>query len=86
MNPSDAFAEKPVRVVGRRKEQHITYSASGKSLAEGARFNDEIHKMPSGKTTCIPKGVYRFKSHEEANAFSLDCVSNAVAQTTMEYR
>lgn len=77
------FSEKPMRVIGRRKEQPITFSASGESLAEGARFNDEMHKLPSGATTCIPKGVFRFKTHQEANEHWLACVSNAVAQTTM---
>lgn len=79
-----AFREKPMRVIGLRKERPITFAASGESLAEGARFNDEIHKLPSGGTTCIPKGVFRFKSHKEANEHWLTCVSNAVAKTTME--
>ena len=76
--------EERMRIIGRRKERPITFSASGELLAEGARFNDEIHKLPSGGTTCIPKGVFRFKSHEEANEHWLACVSNAVARTAME--
>lgn len=76
--------EKPMRVIGQRKERPITFSASGESLAEGARFNDEIHKLPSGSVTCIPKGVFRFGSHQAANEHWLTCVSNAVAQTTLE--
>ena len=78
------YTEKPMRVIGHRKERPITFLASGESLAEGARFNDDIHKLPSGGTTCIPKGVFRFKNHEEANRHWLDCVANAVAQSTME--
>ena len=76
-------SENPMRVIGRRKERTITFAASGELLAEGARFNDEMHKLPSGGTTCIPKGVFRFKSHEEANEHWLTCVSNAVAKTTI---
>lgn len=38
----------------------ITFSASGELLAEGARLNDEFHRL-SGTTTGIRKGVYRFK-------------------------
>jgi len=76
--------EKPMRVVGSRTERPITFSASGALLAEGARFNDEIHKLPSGNITCIPKGVFRFRSHEEANEHWLNCVSKAIAATLME--
>ncbi len=76
-------SEKPIRVIGRRKERPITFSASGELLAEGARFNDEIHKLPSGSVTCIPKGVFRFRSHEEANEHWLVCVSNAIATTLL---
>ena len=79
------YSEQPMRVIGRRKERPITFSASAALLVEGAQFKDEIHKLPSGKTTCIQKGVYRFKSHDEANEHWLTCVANAVAQTTMEH-
>lgn len=78
-------SEAPMRVIGRRKERPISFSASGDLLAEGARFNDEIHKLPSGNVTCIPKGVFRFKSHEEANEHWLRCVSTAVAKTSMRH-
>ena len=79
-----SVSEKPMRVVGCRTERPITFSASGVLLAEGARFNDEIHKLPSGNITCIPKGVFRFRSHEEANEHWLNCVSKAIATTLME--
>lgn len=75
--------EKPMRVVGRRKERQITFHASGELLAEGARFNDEIHKMPTGNMTCIPKGVYHFKTHEEANAHMLECACQALVKAAM---
>lgn len=56
-----------MRIVGHRKERAISLSAHADLLIEGARFNDEIHRIPGGEITCIPKGVYRFKTHEEAN-------------------
>ncbi len=56
-----------MRIVGIRKQRAISRAARIDLLIEGARFNDEIHCMPGGKTTCIPKGVYRFKTHDEAN-------------------
>ena len=75
-----------MRLVGSRKERPITFHASGELLAEGASWNDEMHKLPSGGTTCIPKGVFRFKSHEEANEHWLTCVSNAVAKAVTMVR
>lgn len=73
-----------MRTIGHRKERPITFSASAALLAEGARFNDEIHRLPTGNQTFIPKGVYRFKSFEEANRQDLDCLVEGMAQTAMK--
>lgn len=73
-----------MRVIGRRKEHLITFSASGELLAEGARFNDEIHRLPTGNTTHIPKGLYRFKSFEEANQHQQDCLVAGMAKIALE--
>ena len=56
-----------MRIIGHRKERSITFSASATLLLEGARFNDEIHRLPTGSSTFIPKGLFRFKTHEAAN-------------------
>jgi hypothetical protein len=74
-----------MRTVGHRKDYPITFSASAVLLAEGARFNDDIHRLPTGNRTCIPKGVYRFKSFEDANRYDLDCVVASMAQTAIEH-
>jgi hypothetical protein len=73
-----------MRTVGHRKERPVTFSASADLLAEGARFNDEIHRLPTGDRTFIPKGVYRFKSHEDANRFDLDCLIRGMAIIAQE--
>lgn len=73
-----------MKTIGKRKERPITFSASAELLAEGARFNDEIHRLPTGQTTLIPKGLYRFKSHEEANRHQQDCLIEVMAQTALE--
>lgn len=56
-----------MRMVGKRKIRELTLHASAEQLVTGCVFNDEIHKLPSGKETGFPKGVYRYKSQEEAN-------------------
>jgi hypothetical protein len=73
-----------MRTVGQRKERPISLLASGVLLAEGARFNDEIHRLPTGDKTFIPKGVYRFKTHEEANQHQLDCLAKGMARIALE--
>jgi hypothetical protein len=73
-----------MRTIGHRKERPVGISASGELLAEGARFNDEIHRLPTGNTTFIPKGVYRFLTHAEANQHQLDCLVKGMAQIAKE--
>ena len=46
-----------MRTVGQRKQRPIGLLASGDLLAEGARFNDELRRLPTGDTTFIPKGI-----------------------------
>lgn len=73
-----------MKIVGLRRERPIETHASGSLLAEGARFNDEIHRLPTGNTTFIPKGVYRFKTHEEAYQHQLDCITKGMARIAQE--
>lgn len=75
-------AEQSMRIVGRRKIRPIAFHASGKLLAEGSRFNEEMQKLPSGRTTRVPKGVFRFHSLQESNEHWLTCVSNAMANAS----
>jgi len=56
-----------MKVIGKRNSRSISDKASGSLLKEGANFNDEIHQLPTGNTTYFPKGIYRYKTHEEAN-------------------
>lgn len=76
--------EHPMRIIGHRTESTISFSASAALLAEGSRFNDEIHRLPTGNRTFIPKGVYRFKSFEEANRHDLDCIVAGMVQIALE--
>lgn len=75
-----------MRTIGQRKEPSITFSASGELLAEGARFNDEIHRLPTGNTTHIPKGLYRFRSFAESNQHQQECLIAGMVQIALERR
>lgn len=55
-----------MRIVGRVKEPKITYHATAENLKRGCEFNDSLSKFFKSKLF-IPKGVYCYKTHEEAN-------------------
>ena len=61
-----------MRQVGARRERAIAAKADGLLLAEGARFNEAVSGL--SRSTFVPKGVYRYKSHEEANEHEQDCL------------
>jgi hypothetical protein len=73
-----------MRTVGHRKAHPITFSASAALLREGARFNDELHRLPTGNLTSIPKGITRFKTHEEANRYDQKCLAAHMAEIALE--
>jgi hypothetical protein len=73
-----------MRTIGHRTQRPVGFSASGDLLAAGARFNDEIHRLPTGNTTFIPKGVYRFMTHAEANKQQDDCLTMGMAKIALE--
>jgi hypothetical protein len=62
-----------MRQVGTRRERPLAEHASGEFLAEGARFNEAVAGL--AQTTFIPKGIYRFRSHAEANQHQERCLA-----------
>ena len=56
------------RTVGQRKTRPITFNATAENLISGCAFNDAIHAALGHPHIGMPKGVYYFKNHEEANA------------------
>jgi len=66
-----------MKVAGKRKEKVIMFHAEGALLRESALFNTEMQKMQS--TFRFPKGVFHYKTHEEANRHMMDCVVNSMA-------
>lgn len=54
-----------MKIVGYRQEQPVHVHANGEELAEGARFSEAIGRL--SRLCCIPQGVTRLKTHDEAN-------------------
>lgn len=66
-----------MKTIGRRTESPITLHASGALLAAGALFNETLSHLSPG--TFIPKGIYRFHTHEAANQHWQDCLARGMA-------
>jgi hypothetical protein len=48
----------------------------GEALSTGARFSESRARL--APSTFIPKGVYRFASHEAANKHQQDCLTRGM--------
>lgn len=68
-----------MRIVGRRKLRPIQYEPSGELLAEGARFTESLQRLP-GASTFMRKGVYRFRTIEEADRHRDQCLIEGMAR------
>jgi hypothetical protein len=67
-----------MRTVGSRQEAPLAALATGALLAEGARFNEALSAFGAGPG--FPKGIYRYRTHEEANQHRDDCLVRAMVQ------
>ena len=67
-----------MRQVGVRREPAVEEQANGRLLAEGARFNEALARL--APSTFVPKGVYRFRTHDEANRQALDCLARGMGR------
>lgn len=76
--------EPAMRTVGIRQETPVSLFASAALLKAGCRFNEEIHRLPTGARTFIPKGVTVFKTHAEANLHQERCLAEGMARVARE--
>jgi hypothetical protein len=67
-----------VKQVGSRHFPTISYQPSGLLLKQGALFNEALGRLAS--STFVPKGVYRYGSHVEANQHAFDCLTNGMGK------
>lgn len=71
-----------MRTVGQRRERPIDMQGDGTLLAEGARFSETMAHLT--QSTFIPKGVYRFRSHKDANKQQVDCLVRGIGRLAAE--
>jgi hypothetical protein len=72
LKQGDFIGVATMRQVGKKRERPMVLNASGRLLAEGARFNEAVSRL--SPSTFVPKGIYRFRSHEAANQHAEDCL------------
>lgn len=68
-----------MRIAGHRRPPPIAYWASPQLLLDGARWNDEMHRVPNGASTGIPYGGYHFPTHDEASRHQQYCLAQTMA-------
>lgn len=66
-----------MKQVGTRREPVLVLQASGRLLMAAAQFNESMARL--SPSTFVPKGVYRYRSHEEANRHEQECLARGMA-------
>jgi hypothetical protein len=73
-----------LKVVGRRKPPSVSFDADAELLRTACAWNESMQRLPTGETAFFPKGVYRYKTHEEAQAHLDRCVAERMARIALE--
>ena len=69
-----------MKIVGKRiMEKEISFEPRGDYLKEIAMWNDTIKEI-----RFFPKGIYRYKTHEEADEHYLNCFANKIAKNELK--
>ncbi len=66
------------RIVGNRVQRPLSRLPSAEALEAGARFSAEMAALGRA-STFIPKGVYRFRTHAEAEEHRIASLARGMA-------
>lgn len=72
-----------MRQVGTKSEIKAQGLPSGAAIASAAEFGMTISQLAGG-SSFVPKGLYRFKTHEEAALKDSDWLAQGMAKIAME--
>lgn len=75
-----------MRVVGKEKAFSVSPEASYANLRAADSFMSMLRGLAGGMRHFFPKGVYRYRSHEEADAAWVDAVARDMAELERERR
>lgn len=68
-----------MRQVGKRHAATASLNPSAEALDQGLAFGAGLTLFTGGRVF-FPKGVYRYKSHEEANRHEAECLAAGMAK------
>ncbi len=69
-----------MRTVGRRIVREPALRPSSELLRAAAAINEPLGALLPGGRTCVPKGVYRFRTLDEANRKHAQWLAQAMAE------
>lgn len=69
-----------MRTVGRKIVREPALRPSAELLRTAATINDTLKAILPGGRTCVPKGVYRYRTLEEANHQQAEWLAQAMAE------
>ena len=75
-----------MRTVGRRVVREPALRPSAELLRVTATINETLGALLPGGRTCMPKGVYRFRTLEEANRMQAEWLAQGMAETYLARR
>lgn len=73
-----------MRILGKERTFAATSEASYANLVAADRFMSMMRGLAGGMRHFFPKGVYRYRSHEEADAAWIDAVARDMAELEKE--
>ena len=71
-----------IHKVGKRREPEISFHATAENFLAGCRFNDSLRALSTDGKIHIPKGVYFFRTHQEADRQLEENVVKSISGTT----
>lgn len=69
-----------MKILGNRVHDSIRLKPSAEALAAAAQHLRTAAALAAVNTTGIARGVYRFRTHEEANRHADDALARAIAE------
>lgn len=75
-----------MRYVGKRvpDEPQVAEHPSGELLRLNGQWIDELRKWPDAADHCIPKGVYRYRTLDDADRHLEECRARRMAEIMIE--
>ena len=75
-----------MKTVGRRIVREPALRPSGELLRAAATINDTLKALLPGGRTCMPKGIYRFRTLDEANLQQAEWLAQTMAEIYLARR